>query len=541
MTKTPWRVSTRILALVGLMLVGMLVLSLYALVHLRENLLADRMEKTKSLVETGLGVLSHFQAQAKAGTITADEAKKAARDTLREIRYGSNDYFFIVDSDCTYILFPSKPEFEGQNKRDLKDANGKYLLQELVKAAQSGGGFVDYWFPRAGKDVPEPKLSYASLFSEWGWVIGTGIYVSDVDEHFHKAAFALGGITLVLSVSLSLLGWRIGGGVLKQLGGEPDVAAGIMKEVAEGNLAVHPVHAPPGSLMGNLEGMVVTLRKLVTEILEGADALVRHADQIREASTDVASAAETQSEATTSIAADIEELTVGSTHISDSARETEHSSRETMSLAAEGKTRVGQATVAIQEVASAVSAASERIRSLEERAKEISSIASVIKEIADQTNLLALNAAIEAARAGEQGRGFAVVADEVRKLAERTTVATTEIDQMITGIQGDTNSSVQAMGEVLSKVSQGVELAEAASQSLVNIESGTNKSLQHVADVADATNAQSAASTSIAQRVEQIANMVDQTTLTIRGTAQSAQKLEDIARSLNAQIGKFRI
>lgn len=196
--------------------------------------------------------------------------------------------------------------------------------------------------------------------------------------------------------------------------------------------------------------------------------------------------------------------------------------------------------MAIQKIADTVTDASGRIHALEERAKQVSTIANVIKDIAGQTNLLALNAAIEAARAGEQGRGFAVVADEVRKLAERTSSATLEIEQMISGIQHDTVGAVEAMNAALPEVQEGVALATSASESLQAIEDGARRTLERVAEVADATKEQSTASTSIAQRVEQIANMVEETTATIRGTAESAHELEGIAGNLKQLISQFK-
>ena len=534
------RVSTRIQSLVALMLLGMLLLCGYSLVHLRDTLLEDRKEKTRNLVETGVGILTHFHKQSQAGLLSEADAQRAARETLRGVRYGNNDYYFIIDANCVYILFPTKPEFEGQNKRDMKDSNGKLLLQELVKAAKSGGGFVDYWFPKGGKTVPEPKLSYATDFAPWGWIIGTGVYISDVDEHYRKGAITLGSIAVLLIALLSVLGWRIGASILRQLGGEPAAAAAIMRNVAAGDLTAS-ASAPRETLLGDLSDMVATLRNLIRAINDEANGLVRHAGQIRQAADHVAGAAAQQADATSSMAAAIEELTVSSNHISDSARDTEQDSRSTMALASEGNHRVGEASSAIQTVADVVTHASERIRSLEERARQISSVANVIKEIADQTNLLALNAAIEAARAGEQGRGFAVVADEVRKLAERTAIATTEIESMITGIQSDTSASVAAMDGVLPKVGEGVQLAQRASEALRNIETGTNRSLEHVAEVANATAEQSSASTSIAKRVEEIAIMVEETNETIQGTVKSSQELEQIAQKLKAQISQFKV
>ncbi len=423
----------------------------------------------------------------------------------------------------------------------MKDANGKLLIQDIVANAVKGGGFVEYWFPRAGQQKAEPKLAYTTLFKPWGWVVGTGIYIDDIDTQFRRTAMVLGGISALLIVLLVLVGWRIVASVLKQLGGEPATAVAVMQRVADGDLTASVEGPPPGSLLHALGTMVVSLRNLVQQINNNATLLVEHAEQINRASSEVSVAANQQADATSAMAAAIEELTVSSTHISDSARDTENDSHEAMNQASEGSGRVMQATEAIQKIATTVTDASERIRALEGRAVQVSSIANVIKDIAGQTNLLALNAAIEAARAGEQGRGFAVVADEVRKLAERTSSATTEIEQMIAGIQNDTVGAVGAMNEALPEVEQGVQLARSASDSLLAIESGAGRTLERVREVAAATQEQGAASTSIAQRVEQIAQMVEETTATIRSTADTAVELEHIAQDLQTQIGRFRV
>ena len=202
---------------------------------------------------------------------------------------------------------------------------------------------------------------------------------------------------------------------------------------------------------------------------------------------------------------------------------------------------VDEATAMAEGSNATMQATRQTMAELGDSARRIESIVGVIDSLSFQTNLLALNAAIEAARAGEQGRGFAVVADEVRKLAERTSSATTEIEQMIVGIQGDTVGAVEAMNAALPEVEHGVHLAGSASESLRAIESGAGRTLERIGEVADATREQSAASTSIAQRVETIAQMVEETTATIRGTADTAGQLEQIAQGLKAQIGRFKV
>ena len=535
------RVSTRMQLLVGLTLLGLVILCLTALFQLKSSMLEDRKAKTRNLVEVSLGIVTHHHKLAAAGKLSEEEAKNAARESLRGLRYGNDDYFFAFDTTGVYVVHGGNPAAEGQQKIDTKDTNGKFLIRELIAAAQAGGGFVDYWYPRAGQQKPEPKLGYATLFAPWGWVLGTGIYIDDIDREYQQNAFLLGGISLGLLLALSLVGWQVGSSILKQLGGEPNLAAEVMQRVADGDLTANVASAPPGSLLHTLGGMVLSLRQMVSEINDDANRLVNNAEKIATASDEVAHSAGQQSDATSAMAAAIEELTVSSNHISDSARETARETTEAVQLSAQGTERVEQASQAIQQIAGTVADASGRIKALEERAKQVSSIANVIKDIAGQTNLLALNAAIEAARAGEQGRGFAVVADEVRKLAERTSLATTEIEQMIVGIQNDTVGAVDAMNTALPEVHAGVQMATSASESLRAIEDGARRTLERVGEVADATQEQSSASTSIAQRVEQIANMVEATTDTIRSTAATAHQLESIAISLKQLISRFRV
>lgn len=536
------KISTRMLIIMLLSAIGFIALSTMALVEIKTSMMEDRKTKIRNLVEYAHTQLGFYDAQVKSGKLTLEQAQAMAKDALRVARYDSKEYFWINDFQPKTLMHPIKPELEGKDQTGNKDVNGKALYVEFVNVVRAqGAGFVDYYWSKPGSDAPVPKLSYVKGFEPWGWIVGTGIYIDDVDAAFKKDALVLGSLSAVVLFVLIILGYLVRTSIVRQLGGEPNEAAAVMHQVAAGDLTASVSNAPSDSLLGALDNMVRTLRGLISEINSGANQLVDNAEQIKHASEEVAIAAERQADATSAMAAAIEELTVSSNHISDSARETEHDSHEAMSLAAQGSERVEEATLAIKNIASTATEVSARIHALEERATQVSSIANVIKDIAGQTNLLALNAAIEAARAGEQGRGFAVVADEVRKLAERTSLATTEIEQMISGIQGETVDAVSAMNTALPEVERGVELAAYASDSLRSIEAGAHRTLDRVGEVASATREQSAASTSIAQRVEDIAQMVDQTTATIRGTADSAGHLEGIALNLKQQISRFKI
>lgn len=229
------RVSTRMQLLVGLTLLGLIALCLTALFQLKNSMLEDRKQTTRNLVEVGIGILEHHHKLVAAGKLSEDEAKLAARESLRALRYGKDDYYFGFETSGVYFLHGGNPAVEGQQKIDLVDTNGKFLIKELIAAAQAGGGFVDYWFPRAGQKISEPKLGYARLFAPWNWVLGTGIYIDDVELEYKQSAILLSGISVVLLIFLSIAGWMITNSVLQQLGGEPRHAAEVMQRIAAGD------------------------------------------------------------------------------------------------------------------------------------------------------------------------------------------------------------------------------------------------------------------------------------------------------------------
>jgi methyl-accepting chemotaxis protein len=338
-----------------------------------------------------------------------------------------------------------------------------------------------------------------------------------------------------------LLAWLVVSHLMRELGGEPQYVNEVMKSLASGDLTVDIRGGSDNSVLGGVRTTVAALREMMRTIRGSADEVATGSGEIATASRSVASAAHTGSDAASSMAAAVEQMTVSVAHISESARETEVNSSRSAKLAEEGEGRTNRATEEMNAIATSISGAAERIGTLVARANEIGTIAGVIKEIAAQTNLLALNAAIEAARAGEQGRGFAVVADEVRGLAERTADATVQIEKMINAIQSDTHQAVEAMGAAKPQVQRGVELVGSAAESLREIRQGATDTLAKVRDVANATQEQSTASTAIAQQVEQIAQMVDHTSASVKQTATAAAELERTAERLGEMVRRFKV
>jgi methyl-accepting chemotaxis protein len=534
------RVSTRLIVAGTAVFVGLTLLAGYSLLQLKNDALAAHNQRIKDLVDTSRGVIENFQKLEADRKLTREEAQLQAKEALRPLRFGANDYFFIYDFEGRAIMVAGNPKLEGQVFIGKTDAGGFKLWDAIVEKGKAGSGYFSYLFPRAGQTEPKGKQGYVIGIPEWKWILGTGIYVDDVDEALKKAALSYGIICVLILLAIAAIGVLVARSIVKQLGGEPSTAIDLMSRAAAGDLTIEVRSTAKGSILDSANQMVHSIRQMVTEITQSSTQMTHGAEHISTASREVSIASQRQSDATSSMAAAIEEMTVSINHISDSAKDTQTNSMASVTLAEDGFNRIQSASHEINGIASSVNDASNRIRKLEERAKQISTIASVIKDIAGQTNLLALNAAIEAARAGEQGRGFAVVADEVRKLAERTSVATVEIEQMITGIQTDTVEVVEVMDAALPQVTAGVQAAEDAASSLRQIKDGAQTTLDRIREVADSTKEQSIASDSIAQKVEEIASMVEETTAAMKSNAETASEMEKIAAELTLLVSRFR-
>ena len=296
-----------------------------------------------------------------------------------------------------------------------------------------------------------------------------------------------------------------------------------------------------GELLAKLAVMQGNLRELIGAVRGNVDNLNRAATDLSTASSSSARASETQSEAASSMAASVEQLSVSIDQVEEHAREARVVTQTSGSQSEEGGRIIHQTADEMRNIAGAVNSTAGTIRDLEDFSGQISSIVSVIKDIADQTNLLALNAAIEAARAGEQGRGFAVVADEVRKLAERTANSTQEITGMIGKIQQGTERAAQEMEAGVLRVNEGVNLAHRAGDSVTAIRASAEQVTHVVDDISLALKEQATATREIAQKVERIAQGAEENSAAVNQTAAAAGQLHHLAGELQQLAGRFRV
>lgn len=296
-----------------------------------------------------------------------------------------------------------------------------------------------------------------------------------------------------------------------------------------------------GLTLNAVNRLLDTLQQTFTEFSVGSLQIKSTAESLSQAAQHLASSANQANDATSLIAAGVEEMTVSITDISQRTQETSRITNESGQLASEGGRTIERTAHAINEIADSIRQASAEVIALGEGISRIGGVVNVIRDVAGQTNLLALNAAIEAARAGESGRGFAVVADEVRKLAERTAQSTQEISATVEAIQQESNNTVSRMHLVEEKVSQGVTMATESGAIIAEIRSASHRVMEQVGEITNAIREQSSAAESIAHQVEQIAQVVQQTSSTAEETSAAAEELNVTTESIHQQISRYRI
>ncbi|MBB1485939.1 methyl-accepting chemotaxis protein [Oceanospirillum sediminis] len=428
-------------------LLGFIALQIESAMTLKNMLLSEKQTFTREMVSSASSLLNTLYQKELSGEITREDAQARAKDYIQHLKYDSGKgYFWVHNQDNHLLVHGEKPHIAGKDVSDLKDVNGKYVFRALTeKALQQGSGFVDYYWNRAGDTHSSAKISYVEHFKPWGWIIGTGIYIDDVDAHMWEQVILSGELIAAVVLLASLIIWRIAESMIASI---KEVRESMDYISAKGDLT-HRVKLQSkdeiGSIATTFNNMMINFQDTVQGIRQGSLQLEEHATNLATVTEQTSQGSHIQQMETEKILSAISLLNTNVEDVNQSVASSNETGQQALTMLNQAVGDLSQSQRQFSELTQTMQSSVEDINALATECSRIGDILSAIQEIADQTNLLALNAAIEAARAGEQGRGFAVVADEVRSLAQKTHDATSDVGLLLESLQAKANRSVDSM------------------------------------------------------------------------------------------------
>ncbi|BDU40074.1 methyl-accepting chemotaxis protein [Vibrio nigripulchritudo ATCC 27043] len=528
-----------IIVVASLMIFGA---KLFSALNLKDQMIVERKQAAEALVQSGISQINQIEKLVTRGSLTFEEGQQQARELIKNKRYGSNGYFWLNDLNGVMVMHPIKPELDGKNMVAHSTSYISDAFRQFVETARSqGSGFVAYDWPQPGSSELEEKVSFVGKSNKWGWVLGTGVYFTDVEDAFKDELIATSVHTLIFVIALVLFSTLIAQNILKPLNkltrtmsliaDDKDLSI-VMKSKGKDELATM---ATAFNKMNN------NLRDVVVSIHGNTDSLASQAEELSSVTHQIQSGIRDQKEQTLAVAGRVEQLTHSADLVSEKVEIALVTTRESNEVIASGTQSVHENLDVIQSVAEEVQATAKIAGDLESSSNEIGDILDVIKQIAEQTNLLALNAAIEAARAGEQGRGFAVVADEVRTLAQRTQESTGNIQRIISDLQTGVQQTVGSLQNCQHKAELGIEKATNCGDALTSVQASIKTLAEMSTEIASSAEDQRHQILSIGDSISSISQVAEQTETGTSHTSQSSEQLSVMAQKLNGLVNAFKV
>lgn len=518
----------------------------------RDQMFRAKQETLKSYMQMVLTTV-----QPVVEETAADDAAGVARvaDLLRSVKYGEkgDGYVFVYDYSGTAVAMRPKPSLEGKNMAGLQDSNGVRIIADLIAEAKRGGGYVQYRWNKPSKDAEVDKLSYALAIPKYGWMIGTGFYIDDIDdavaaaeqrvaEQLTETQLSIAGAGLILIAICATIASLVTSRVTRPLAN----TAVALTDISQGDgdltrrLSVESSDEV-GQVSRGFNDFADKIQRLVMELKTGVEDLSTSTGQMTRVVSETHSDVQQQRQETEQAAAAIQQMAAAAQEVSRSAAGAASAAREADVESKSGQKIVEETIIAIEGLSNEVNRASDVIAALDSDADKIGSVINVIKDIAEQTNLLALNAAIEAARAGEYGRGFAVVADEVRTLANRTQHSTEEIQNMILRLQNGAREAVGVMEASRVQGSEAVARTGQASESLSRITQAVGTISEMNTSIASAAEEQTFVAEEISKSVHQVAEIAESASRNADGLSATTEGMSSLESRLMALVKQFRV
>lgn len=515
--------------------------------ELRAELMADKKSELSTYLQIAQTAIADVYAQPDSA-----ENREQVKKILRQLRYGKDGYFFVYNYDGVNQVLGPKPETEGKNLFNAKDAGGKFFIQDILNAARNGDSYAEYLWnkPSIGRDVS--KLSYTQTLDKYQWVLGTGFYIDDIESilaeqrqqqeaNTRSSMVRVSLISLFVMALTTLITLFIGNKITTPL--RHVVAA--LNDIAngEGDLTQRLTiesQDEVGDVSKAFNHFVERIQELVAQVGNVSQRIFTETESLTRISGQYTRQMLEHSKETEQVASAVNEMSATAQSVASSASNAANATSEAAQNSEEASNVVNTAIGSINSLVKEVDSASSVITMLAQETAKIGSVVDVIRGIAEQTNLLALNAAIEAARAGDQGRGFAVVADEVRALAGRTQQSTQQINSMLQTLQQGVRQAVDAMDGSQQHSQETVAETARIEQSLSTVNHAVAMINDMNLQIATAAEEQHAVTEEISRNLENIQHIVQELSSAAVKSEQATEEMASSGKALQDLVKQFR-